>query len=111
MRRRYDSGDETMRDKAAYECVSLRTIQRREGVDRETWLRWMTEEREEIRAMHDEEGRTWDDIADHYGLTPSTVRQRAYRARRERKQREEDEAMEKAIDAMAALGTGAGSPA
>lgn len=103
LRRRYDNADETMRDKAAAEGVSLRTIQRREGVDRETWLRWMAEDREEIRRMHDEEGRTWDDIAGYCGLTVSTVRQRAYRARRDKRRREEDEIARKVADAIAIL--------
>lgn len=83
-RKRYDDSDITLRDKAAAEGVSMSTVSRRDSIDRDAWLGDMAFVRERIRAMHDDRGFAWSDVAQAFGLSVSVVRQRAYRARRER---------------------------
>lgn len=46
----------------------------------------MAEDREAIRAFHDDGGHSWPKTAEHFRLDVSTVKRRAYRARKERAQ-------------------------
>ena len=71
--------------------VSVRTIKRWNSQTREDWIDEQAAMRESIRAYHDDEGHTWPQTAEHFGMSSSAVRQRCYRARKER----EAEAAEK----------------
>lgn len=72
--------------------VSRRTIQRWASQTREDWIDEQAAGREAIRAYHDDEGHSWTQTAMHFGLSLSTVRERAYRARRERQAEAEEKA-------------------
>lgn len=71
--------------------VNPRTIRSWNAVKREDWIDEQAAMRESIRAYHDDEGHTWPQTAEHFGMSSSAVRQRCYRARKER----EAEAAEK----------------
>ena len=58
----------------------------------------MADEREAIRAFHDDAGHSWTETAEHFGLHLNTVKQRAYRACKERAA-EREEAERKAREA------------
>lgn len=64
--------------------LSRGTIIRHTSRTREQWIEQKAQEREAIRAYHDDEGHSWSQTAKHFGLSASTVQQRARRARRER---------------------------
>ncbi len=64
--------------------LSKATIARHTSRTREQWIEQKAQEREAIRAYHDDEGHSWSQTARHFGLSTSTVQQRARRARRER---------------------------
>lgn len=64
--------------------LSKATIARHTSLNREEWLLQKAQEREAIRAYHDDEGHSWTETAKHFGLAPVTVQQRARRARKER---------------------------
>lgn len=64
--------------------LSRATIVRHTSRTREQWIKQKAQEREAIRAYHDDEGHSWSQTARHFGLSTSTVQQRARRARRER---------------------------
>lgn len=81
---RYNRGTKTAKEAATAVGVSERTARRWTSMPRAEWLRQKAEEREEIRAFHDDQGHSWTETADHFGLSVDTVKQRAYRARRER---------------------------
>lgn len=48
------------------------------------WIQEKADEREEICAFHDDQGRSWTEAAARYRLDVSTVKRLAYRARKER---------------------------
>ena len=81
---RYSRGNETAKEVAKRVGTSPRTAQRWTSRTREEWLRQKADEREEIRAFHDDQGHSWSETAARYRLDISTVKRRAYRARRER---------------------------
>lgn len=81
---RYSRGDETAEQAAKRVGTSARTAQRWTSRSREEWLMQKAQEREAIRAYHDEQGHSWSETARHFGLVVSTVKERAYRARKER---------------------------
>lgn len=64
--------------------LSRGTIIRHTSRTRKQWIEQKAQEREAIRAYHDDEGHSWSQTAKHFGLSTSTVQQRARRARRER---------------------------
>jgi len=64
--------------------VSERTIRRLVATPRSQWIRDKAEEREAIRRYHDDDGHTWPETCEHFGLSIDTVRRRTYRARKER---------------------------
>lgn len=64
--------------------LSRGTIIRHTSRTREQWMEQKAQEREAIRAYHDDEGHSWSQTAKHFKLSLSTVQQRARRARRER---------------------------
>lgn len=64
--------------------LSRATIVRHTSRTREEWIAQKAQEREEIRAYHDDQGHSWSQTAKHFGLSTSTVQQRARRARKER---------------------------
>lgn len=64
--------------------VNPRTIRSWNAVKREDWIDEQAAMRESIRAYHDDEGHTWPQTAEHFGMSSSAVRQRCYRARKER---------------------------
>jgi len=70
--------------------LSEATIKRWTSRTREEWIQQKADEREEIRAFHDEQGHSWTETAARYRLDISTVKRRAYRARKERAQEEAD---------------------
>lgn len=72
--------------------VSTRTIYRWNSQTREDWINDQATLRESIRDYHDDEGHSWSQTAEHFGMSQGAVRQRCYRARKER----EAEAAEKA---------------
>lgn len=63
---------------------SARHVRRLVALPRDEWLTEKANERETIRAYHDDEGHSWTETAEHFGLHLSTVKTRAYRARKER---------------------------
>ncbi|PLS29894.1 replication protein RepB [Bifidobacterium margollesii] len=64
--------------------VSERTIRNLVAVPRQDWLDEQATMREAVRAYHDDEGHTWPQTAEHFGLSIGAARLRAYRARKER---------------------------
>lgn len=85
---RYSRGNETAKEVARRVGTSARTAQRWTSRTREEWIQQKADEREEIRAFHDEQGHSWTETAARYRLDISTVKRRAYRARKERAQEE-----------------------
>lgn len=81
---RYSRGNETAKEVAKRVGTSARTAQRWTSRTRAEWIQQKADEREEIRAFHDEQGHSWTETAARYRLDISTVKRRAYRARRER---------------------------
>ena len=81
---RYDRGNYTAKEFAAIMGVSVQTVRRWTSQPREKWLNELAMEREEIRRYHDDEGHTWGETAEHFGLHISTAQDRAYLARAER---------------------------
>lgn len=84
---RKSRGTYTAQEAASIVGTSVRTAQRWTSRSRDEWLQQMADERETIRAFHDEGGNSWAETARHFRLTISTVKQRAYRARQEQSQR------------------------
>lgn len=84
MAERYSRGNLTAREASEKTQLSLRTIQRWTSKSREEWIDEKAQEREAIRAYHDDEGHSWTETAKHFGLHYDTVKRRAYRARKER---------------------------
>ena len=76
---------------AAMYDVSVRTIQRWASQTRKDWIDEQAATREAVRAYHDDEGHTWPQTAEYFGMSQDAVRARCYRARKER----EAEAAEK----------------
>ncbi|MEX3596124.1 hypothetical protein [Kocuria carniphila] len=81
---RYSRGSATAKEAATRAGTSERTAQRWTSRSRTEWLQQKADEREAIRAYHDDEGNSWTETAKHFRLNISTVKQRAYRARKER---------------------------
>ncbi|HFD7246618.1 TPA: hypothetical protein ACF38J_001679 [Streptococcus pyogenes] len=81
---RYSRGNETAKEVAKRVGTSARTAQRWTSRTREEWIQQKADEREEIRAFHDDQGHSWTETAARYRLDISTVKRRAYRARKER---------------------------
>lgn len=81
---RYSRGSQTAKQAAQRVGVSERTAQRWTSRSRADWLTEKAQEREAIRAYHDDEGHSWTQTAKHFKLAVSTVKERAYRARKER---------------------------
>lgn len=89
--KRIDRGSVSMRELVKRTGLSRSTISRHTSMPRAEWLQQKADEREAIRAYHDDEGHSWPETAKHFGLSYETVKQRAYRARKERaKEREEE---------------------
>lgn len=84
MSERYSRGNLTAREASKKTQLSLRTIQRWTSKSRADWIDEKAQEREEIRAYHDDLGHSWAETAAHFGLHYDTVKRRAYRARKER---------------------------
>lgn len=72
--------------------VTPRTIMRWASQTRADWIDEQAAGREAIRSFHDDEGHSWTQTADHFGLSLSTVKERAYRARKERQAEAEERA-------------------
>lgn len=89
---RVSRGKLTAKEAARRAGKSTRTAQRWTSLSREQWLADKAQEREEIRAYHDEGGHSWPETGQHFGLSEDTVKQRAYRARKERAAEREAEA-------------------
>lgn len=68
--------------------LSRATIVRHTSRTREEWIAQKAQEREAIRAYHDDEGHSWSQTAKYFGLSTSTVQQRARRARREHNEKQ-----------------------
>lgn len=64
--------------------VNPRTIRSWNAMKREDWIDDQAAMRESIRAYHDDEGYTWPQTAEHFGMSQDAVRARCYRARKER---------------------------
>lgn len=75
----------TAREAADIFGVNPRTIRSWNAMKREDWIDEQATLRESIRAYHDDEGHSWPQTAEHFGMSEGAVRQRAYRARKERK--------------------------
>lgn len=71
--------------------LSPATIKRWTSASRDEWLQQKADEREAIRAFHDEDGHSSTQTAIHFRLDVSTVKCRAYRARKEREQEPADQ--------------------
>ena len=89
---RIDRGGRSISDLVQRTGLSKATIARHTSRTRAEWLQEMADEREAIRAFHDEEGHSWTETAKRFRLDVSTVKRRAYRARRERAQEAADRA-------------------
>ena len=85
----------TAREAAEAYGVTPRTIRRWAAQPRQDWIDEQAATREAIRAYHDDEGHSWSQTVEHFGMSLSAVRQRAYKARKER----EAEAAAKAEEA------------
>lgn len=64
--------------------LSRATIARHTSRTRAEWLEEKAQEREKIRAYHDDQGHSWTETAEFFGLHRDTVLRRARRARKER---------------------------
>lgn len=64
--------------------VNPRTIRSWNAVKREDWIDEQAALREAVRAYHDDDGHTWPQTAEHFGMSQDAVRSRCYRARKER---------------------------
>lgn len=84
----------TAREAAEAYGVSIRTVQSWVAMKREDWIDEQATLRESIRAYHDDEGHSWSQTAEHFNMSTSAVRQRAYKARKERKTEAETRADE-----------------
>ena len=91
MSERYSRGNLTAREASKKTQLSLRTIQRWTSKSRADWIDEKAQEREEIRAYHDDLGYSWAETAAHFGLHYDTVKRRAYRARKERAEENRNE--------------------
>lgn len=60
------------------------TIAKHTSRTRAEWIAQKAQEREEIRAYHDDQGHSWPETAAHFNLSVTNVKERAYRARKER---------------------------
>jgi hypothetical protein len=88
---RIERGRVSLREMTERTGLSRSTIARYTSMPRAEWLQQKADEREAIRAYHDDEGHSWPETAKHFGVSVDTVKQRAYRARQERaKEREEE---------------------
>ena len=74
----------TAREGSVRTGVSARHVRRLVALPRAEYIAEKAAEREAIRAFHDDEGHSWPQTAEHFGLHLNTVKQRAYRARKER---------------------------
>lgn len=83
---RFPRNGRTIKEAAEITGLSPRSVRRWTSRTRAEWLQEMADEREAIRAFHDEDGHSWTETAKHFRLDVSTVKRRAYRAREERKQ-------------------------
>lgn len=81
---RYSRGNATAKEAAKRAGTSERTAQRWTSRTRAEWLQQKAQEREAIRAYHDDGGHSWSETARHFRLSMDTVKQRAYRARKDR---------------------------
>jgi uncharacterized protein YjcR len=70
--------------------VSIRTIKRWNSQTRD-WIDEQAATREAIRAYHDDEGHSWAQTVEHFNMSLSAVRQRAYKARRSERAAEAEE--------------------
>lgn len=86
---RYSRGNQTAKQAAQRVGVSERTAQRWTSRSRADWLTEKAQEREEIRAYHDDLGHSWTQTAKHFKLSVSTVKERAYRARKEQAEKQD----------------------
>lgn len=84
MPKRYDRKGSSISEMAQGTGLSEATIKRWTSRTREEWIQQKADEREEIRAFHDDQGHSWTETAARYRLDISTVKRRAYRARKER---------------------------
>lgn len=89
---RHPRNGRTIREAAEITGLSARSVRRWTSRSRDEWLQQMAEDRESIRAFHDDEGHSWPETAKHFRLDVSTVKRRAYRARKERTQEAADRA-------------------
>ncbi len=87
---RKSRGAYTAQEAAEIVGTSVRTAQRWTSRSRAEWIQQMADEREAIRAFHDDENHSWTETAKHFRLTLSTVKDRAYRARKERAREADD---------------------
>lgn len=81
---RFPRNGRTISEASEITGLSPRTIRRWTSRSRAEWIQEKADEREEIRAFHDEQGHSWTETAARYRLDVSTVKRRAYRARKER---------------------------
>lgn len=86
MPERYDRKGSSISEMSQGTGLSPATIKRWTSRSRDEWLQQKADEREAIRAFHDEDGHSWPQTAKHFRLDVSTVKRRAYRARKERAQ-------------------------
>lgn len=84
MPKRYDRKGSSISEMAQGTGLSEATIKRWTSRTRAEWIQQKADEREEIRAFHDDQGHSWTETAARYRLDISTVKRRAYRARKER---------------------------
>ena len=84
MPERYDRKGSSISEMSQGTGLSPATIKRWTSRSRDEWLQQKADEREAIRAFHDEDGHSWTETAKHFRLDVSTVKSRAYRARKER---------------------------
>lgn len=79
----------TAKEAARVLGISERQVRYLVAQKREDWIDEQAATRESIRAYHDDDGHSWSETAEHFGLSVSCVRTRAYRARKERAAEEE----------------------
>lgn len=102
MSKRYDRRGSSISEMSQGTGLSEATIKRWTSRTRAEWIQEKADEREEIRAFHDEQGHSWTETAARYRLDVSTVKRRAYRARKERAQEEDRDALSTGSDSSPA---------
>ena len=79
-----NQGNRALKESPVIEDACTRSMQKSDPSPKEKRLELQAMRREEIRRYHDDEGHTWAETAEHFGLHVRTVEKHVYRARRDK---------------------------